>query len=331
MKSFVLVLSLLISLSFQSCLNVDFKQLLQDASVHFPQKDGILILTTETIDEAIKVHPRLAILFFAPWCPHCKALYPEMAEALKNPELKKMGVVFGRVDIEYNSKVQEDYQIHGMPTVIYFENGAKKEVFGGGRTADKIVEWFYKRLVSKTHKLETLEEIKAYEKPREDFKERSKIKAQSTAELLGISEPNVTYKKPLPVDTINKFFGVVGSQNDAEIIEKQNFEKNYEKFWQFLESNELDFVEKKPGDFNESNMAYWGVQHEPQELHPELKFDPIPGYMGTTRAIVSENIFGMTYKNSLRNADELVKQINQNKAEQLYKSSQSLGPFKKSY
>ena len=40
---------------------------------------------------------------------------------------------------------------------------------------------------------------------REDYKERSKIKAQSTAELLGISEPNVTYKKPLPVDTINKF------------------------------------------------------------------------------------------------------------------------------
>ena len=178
-------------------------------------------------------------------------------------------------------------------------------------------------------------DIPSYERytstAREDFKERSKIKAQSTAELLGISEPNVTYKRPLPVDTINKFFGVVGSQNDAEIIEKQNFEKNYEKFWQFLESNELDFVEKKPGDFNESNMAYWGVQHEPQELHPELKFDPIPGYMGTTRAIVSENIFGMTYKNSLRNADELVKQINQNKAEQLYKSSQSLGPFKKSY
>ena len=166
---------------------------------------------------------------------------------------------------------------------------------------------------------------------REDYKEKSRIKTQSTAELLGISEPNVVYKKPLPVDTINKFFGVTGSQNDAEIIEKQNYEKNYEKFWQFLESNELDYVEKKPADFKESNMAYWGVQHEPQELHPELKFDPIPGYMGTTRAIVSENIFGMTYKNSLRSADQLVKQINQNKAEQLYKSSLSLGPFKKSY
>ena len=78
-------------------------------------------------------------------------------------------------------------------------------------------------------------------------------------------------------------------------------------------------------------MAYWGVQYEPQELHPELKFDLIPGYMGTSRAIVSENIFGMTYKNSLRSVDESVKQINQKKAEQLYKSSMSLGPFQKSY
>ena len=72
---------------------------------------------------------------------------------------------------------------------------------------------------------------------RDDYNEKSKVKTQSTAELLGISEPNVVYKKPLPVDTINKFFGVIGSQNDAEIIEKQNYEKNYEKFWQFLESN----------------------------------------------------------------------------------------------
>ena len=171
MKSFALLLSLLISLSFQSfnsCLNVDYAQLLRDASVHFPQKDGILILTSETIEEAIKTYPRIAILMFAPWCPHCKALYPEMANALKDPLMKKMGVVFGRVDIEYNTKVQSDYNVYGMPTVIYFENGSKKEVYGGGRTADTIVEWFYKRLISKTHNLESLEEIKEYEKPKSE-------------------------------------------------------------------------------------------------------------------------------------------------------------------
>ena len=171
MKSFVLLLSFLISLSFQSfnsCLNVDYAQLLQDASVHFPQKEGILILTTETIEEALKTYPRLAVLMFAPWCPHCKALYPEIVKALKDSLMKKMGVVFGRVDIEYNTKVQSDYNVYGMPTIIYFENGAKKEVYGGGRSANAIVEWFYKRLISKTHNLDSIEEIKEYEKPKSE-------------------------------------------------------------------------------------------------------------------------------------------------------------------
>ena len=167
MKSSILILSLLISssLSFQSFLNIDFKQLFNEGSVHFPQKDGVLILTSETIEEAINTYPRLAILMFAPWCPHCKEFYPEIVKALKEPEMKKMGVVFGRVDIEYNTKVAEDYKVRGMPTVIYFENGVKKELYGGGRSSNNIVEWFYKKLISKTHNLQSLEEIKTYEKP----------------------------------------------------------------------------------------------------------------------------------------------------------------------
>ena len=153
---------------------------------------------------------------------------------------------------------------------------------------------------------------------RKDYIDRNKVQAESTAELLGITDPHVTYKKPIPIDTINKFYGVTGNQYDAEIIEKQNFEKNYEKFWQFLESNDYEG---------------WGLKKEPKkvDITPDMKYDPIPGYMGTTRAIVSENIFGMTYKNSLRNAEEIEENINKNRAEQLFISSQSLGPFKKNY
>ena len=106
------------------------------------------------------------------------------------------------------------------------------------------------------------------------------------------------------------------------------FERNYEKFWEFLDSNELDYHPRKIEDFKESNMKYWGVQHSAQELHPELKFDPIPGYMGVNRSIVSENIFGMTYKNSLRRADEVQEKMNLDRAAQLYRSAHS---YYKSY
>ena len=167
MKIFSFILVSLIYLSIQK-LNLEYyQQLLRDAPVYFPQKDGVLILTSETIEEALKIYPKLAVLFYAPWCPHCKALYPEIVSALKNDEMKKMGVVFGRVDIEYNKKVGNDFKVYGMPTVLYFENGERKEVYGGGRTANSIVEWFYKRLVSKTHLLKSLDEIKAFERPSE--------------------------------------------------------------------------------------------------------------------------------------------------------------------
>ena len=79
----------------------------------------------------------------------------------------------------------------------------------------------------------------------EDYKDQSKVKTQSTASLLGIRQHNITYKKPLPVDTINKFFNVESKGLNSLIIEKQSFERNYEKFLEFLDSNELDYNPRK--------------------------------------------------------------------------------------
>ena len=72
---------------------------------------------------------------------------------------------------------------------------------------------------------------------REDYKEKSKIKHQSTAELLGISEPNVTYKKPLPVDTINKFFGWFVHKMMLKLLKNKIMKKimkNFGNFWKVM-------------------------------------------------------------------------------------------------
>ena len=52
-----------------------------------------------------------------------------------------------------------------------------------------------------------------------------------------------------------------------------------------------------------------------------MKFKPIPGYQGFNRSINCENIYGVTYSNSRKRADELLSKLNSEKAEQLYKSS----------
>jgi len=52
-----------------------------------------------------------------------------------------------------------------------------------------------------------------------------------------------------------------------------------------------------------------------------LKFNPIPGYQGVNRSFISENIFGQTYANSRKKADETLRKINEEKSAQLLKSS----------
>lgn len=53
----------------------------------------------------------------------------------------------------------------------------------------------------------------------------------------------------------------------------------------------------------------------------DLKFNPIPGYQGVNRTLISENIFGLTYANSRKKADETLKKINEERSAQLLKSS----------
>jgi hypothetical protein len=55
-----------------------------------------------------------------------------------------------------------------------------------------------------------------------------------------------------------------------------------------------------------------------------LLLKPIPGYQGENRSIRSENIFGLTYENARVRANELMTQINNEKADQLLRASRSI-------
>ena len=52
-------------------------------------------------------------------------------------------------------------------------------------------------------------------------------------------------------------------------------------------------------------MAYWGVKPELKEIHPEMRYDPIVGYMGNIRSVTAENVIGMSFKKSLDFVEEL--------------------------
>lgn len=104
---------------------------------------------------------------------------------------------------------------------------------------------------------------------REDFTNQRNVKTLSTAELLGVSNRKDTYKKPIPIDTINKFWGLDSKKmKNDEVVQKQAFEQDYKNFYSYVDTNELNFKQMPPEDFKKSNNDFWGVNKEVQEVHP---------------------------------------------------------------
>jgi protein disulfide isomerase len=143
--------------------NFPISILFNDPPILFPSKNNILILTSSTLDLALKKYQNLAILMYAPWCPYCKSLLPELEKAAGSKRINDMNLTFAKIDIDYYTSIRDKYNIKGLPNIIFFENGEKKEIYDGERRSEFIIEWFYKRLINPIHVIDSLGDINKYQ------------------------------------------------------------------------------------------------------------------------------------------------------------------------
>ena len=62
----------------------------------FPLENDVIILTDSTFDKAVAKYDYLLVLFYAPWCGHCKKFHPEYEKAAKT--LRKENLYLSKVD-----------------------------------------------------------------------------------------------------------------------------------------------------------------------------------------------------------------------------------------
>ena len=112
-------------------------------SLQFFSKDtSVIQLNKDNFDtEVIKSNNLWLILFYAPWCGHCKAFHPQFEKLAKSTKgLFKIGAVNCEAERDLASK----YKIDGFPTVLFFgEDKTKTEEYEGNRKADKIVDYLF--------------------------------------------------------------------------------------------------------------------------------------------------------------------------------------------
>ena len=87
-------------------------------------------VTDEEFEEkVIQSESPVVVDFWAEWCGPCRAIAPVLEELSDQYQGK---VTIAKVDIQSNPKKAAEFGVRGIPTLISFQNGEKKEMVVGG-------------------------------------------------------------------------------------------------------------------------------------------------------------------------------------------------------
>ncbi|KAF7266973.1 hypothetical protein GWI33_019754 [Rhynchophorus ferrugineus] len=105
------------------------------------EKNEVVHLTEESFKPFLKKKKHVLVMFYAPWCGHCKRAKPEFSDAAaKFKDDPK--VEFGAVDCTIESALCSAFEVKGYPTIKYFSYYNKEiKPYNGGRTRDDFVQF----------------------------------------------------------------------------------------------------------------------------------------------------------------------------------------------
>jgi thioredoxin 1 len=75
--------------------------------------------------------------FWAPWCGPCKMVAPILDELSK--EMK--GIKIGKVNVDENSELANEYEVMSIPTMLIFKDGKAIDQRVGAGTKSALKEW----------------------------------------------------------------------------------------------------------------------------------------------------------------------------------------------
>lgn len=107
---------------------------------YFDKSINVKELTPKDFEGAatwkIKDKGCVALLFYAPWCPHCKAVKDSWEEFGKIAAFMDVCAFNCEKYSSHLSKIKEDMPglVQGFPTIIYYVDGSPSESFSGERT-----------------------------------------------------------------------------------------------------------------------------------------------------------------------------------------------------
>jgi len=99
-------------------------------------------ISDESFDEeVIKKGKPILVDFWAEWCGPCKQIGPILEEI---SEEYKEKITIGKLDVDKNPEIAGKFQIRGIPTMLYFNNGELIDTKVGMSSKDDLIQWLEK-------------------------------------------------------------------------------------------------------------------------------------------------------------------------------------------
>ena len=225
----LIVLTILSLIAFSFCVEEE----------EFPIENDITVLTEANFDKAIAKYEHILVMFYAPWCGHCKKFKPELEKAAAI--LRKENLIVAKVDATVEKNLATKYGVRGYPTVKFFKNGVAMD-YTGGRKESEVLNWVRKKSGPPTRTLKTIEDLEKFKKENPVCIIYFGTNADENKIFTNIALKNEDYP-----------FGVVedsdvaakGDEKMGKVVLYKNFDEKRNEISGFNEKDLADFVEKK--------------------------------------------------------------------------------------
>ena len=105
-------------------------------------------IDVSAFDKKVKDGSHWLIMFYAPWCAHCKRLKPVFEQIAEHYHRQpEMQVQVGQIDATAHPGLAAPFNVPGYPTLLMLRDGKKMAQFEGPRTFASITQ-FVDRSVS---------------------------------------------------------------------------------------------------------------------------------------------------------------------------------------